>query len=541
MTVSRDVTVQKQVEEELRESRERLSLVVEGAKAGVWDWDMQTNRVLHDKQWKAILGFEEHEISGDTDMWVSRWHPDDADHIKAAMEDYLQGKTEKYEVKYRLQHKDGTYRWILTNGKVTRDQDGKPVRWTGFNIDINDQRLAEELYLESEKRLREFAEAVPDASFIIDEDGQYLEVFGDQTLLPATKEQVKDCSVYQVLQQDDADFLLNEVRQAIASGVRRSGFREMQIGGHKRYHLRRVVPLSYMVDGKRTVAIITTDITERYKNEKMLQMTYELRRRSDFINDILNGRTDKDEDLAYLSSKLGLDMSLPVFVCKLLSNKFDFEDQYSKGINSAQKFKDGVIDVLSKISNCIAWDCREGIGVLCWTTLGTDEWELSKETAARIQSNLLEYDSNLIVYIGISNMHAGIEGLKKSCQQALSAALAARCQAENGIEIIHYRQAGIFQFMPALMGAGGAKEYIDQHIGKLIAYDQAKKTNYLATLDEILRGASVRETADKQHLHPKSIVFRQKSIAKMLNVDLSDYQIRLALAIAIQLHKLNTI
>ena len=145
-----DVTAPQKKEEELKESRERLSLVIRGAKAGIWDWDMRSNRVFHDKRWKAILGYEEDEISGDADMWISRWHPDDVAKIRTAGQNYLSGTTEKYEVEYRLRHKDGTYRWILTNGKVTRDQDGQPIRWTDLNIDITDNKLIEELYLESE-------------------------------------------------------------------------------------------------------------------------------------------------------------------------------------------------------------------------------------------------------------------------------------------------------------------------------------------------------------------------------------------------------
>ncbi|MEM5770481.1 MAG: helix-turn-helix domain-containing protein, partial [Bacillota bacterium] len=84
-----------------------------------------------------------------------------------------------------------------------------------------------------------------------------------------------------------------------------------------------------------------------------------------------------------------------------------------------------------------------------------------------------------------------------------------------------------------------AREYIEQHIGKLLEYDQAKQTNYLETLEDLLRGVSVRETAKKHHLHPKSVVFRHKSIARMLNIDLNDYQTRLALGLALQLYKLN--
>lgn len=535
-----DVTAQKRAEADLRESNERLSLVVQGAKAGIWDWDMQTQRVFHDKQWKVILGYEEDELSGDADLWTSRWHPEDAGKIQRAMENYLAGKTDKYEIEYRLRHKDGTYRWILTYGKVSRDQAGRPIRWTGVNIDITNSKRTEELYLESEKRLRDFAEAVPDISFIIDEGGRYLEVFGDEKMFHIPKKEFLGKTAHQVLPKDAADFVLNEVRQAIASGRQRKSFREMRFATEKRYFSGRTVPLSYTVDGKRTAAVIAADITEQRRTEKMLQMTYDLRRRSDIINDILDGRVDNDESFAYTSGRLGIDISLPMFVCRIVSDKFDFDDENPQiaKINDVQKVKDEVIVALSEIPDCIAWDCRDGICVLCHAASGNNEWARSKEIALLIRGKLSEYDSGMTVFVGVSDMHMGMGGLKKGCRQALSAALAARSRAREGVEILHYREAGLFQFIPPSLRGSAAKEYIEQHIGKLLAYDRAKQTNYLETLEDLLRGVSIRETAMKHHLHPKSVVFRQKSIAKMLNVDLSDYQTKLALGLAIQLHKL---
>lgn len=535
-----DVTDRKNAEAELRESRERLSLVVEGAKAGIWDWDMQSDRVYYDKQWKAILGYEEEEISDNTDMWICRWHPDDAESIRSAMDSYMSGKSDKYEIQHRLQHKDGTYRWILTTGKLTHDLEGRPIRWTGCNIDITQQKRIEELYLESMERLREFANAVPDVSFIVDEDGNYVEVFGDEELLHIPKGQFIGKATHQVLQKDDADFILDEVRQVIAAGKQRAGLREFQFGQVKRYFSGRTVPLSYTAKGKRTAAVIAADITEQVRTEKLLQKTYELRRRSDFINDILAGKMDKEDNLAYLSSKLGLDLRQPIFACLLLSSHFEYGRRELNPENTAnvQKLKETIIDALSRVPNSIAWDCREGIGVLCLESIDAD---VSKPSAiiGLIREKLLECKPTLSISIGIGDSLIGIKGLKKSCQQALRAAIAASCKVEVGISSVHFRESGILQLIPDPFGGEEVKECIQRNIGKLIDYDKIKQSNYLATLEDTLRGLSVREIANKLYVHPKTIVFRQKRIEKILGVELYRYETRLILAIALQLYKIN--
>lgn len=476
-------------------------------------------------------------------------HPEDKERMyKDSHIHALTGKTEGTRIEYRFLRKDGSYSWLQSQTTPLLDASGNVTGLLTVSRDINDRKAVEkklqesqELYLESERRVRDFAEAVPDYSFIFDEDGYYIEVFGNEKLLSKPKAYYAGRSVFEVLGVEDANFVLNEIKQVLATGEKRSEVREIKMGLEKRSVLGRTVPLSYKVKGKKTVAIIVTDITDQRRTERMLQVTYELRRRSDLINDIINGGEGSDKNIVYLSRKIGFDLSLPLFVCKFLSEKFNssYGILQREKLNRAQEFKDLIIDGLGDMPNCVAWDCREGISVLCQATFKGDEWEQSKEIAKSIRNKLLEFDGTITFNIGISDVHCGVQGLKNSCQQALSAAIANRCQVMEETDIVHYQEAGIFQLIPELLGRDAVKDYIERNIGKLITYDGEKKINYLLTLEESLRGLSVREIADKLFLHPKSVVFRQKRIEKILNKDLSAYQTRLALAIALQLYKLN--
>lgn len=141
-------------EQLLAESEARWQFALEGAGDGVWDWKAETNQTYYSPQWKAMLGYAEDEISQAPEEWDLRIHPEDAERVSRAVGDHLAGRTPVYVSEYRVQCKDGSYKWILGRGKVvSRSADGRPLRMIGTHTDISERREAEAKRLEMERRL----------------------------------------------------------------------------------------------------------------------------------------------------------------------------------------------------------------------------------------------------------------------------------------------------------------------------------------------------------------------------------------------------
>jgi two-component system, sensor histidine kinase and response regulator len=132
----------KQSETRLRLSEERLKLAIDAASLGIWDWDVEQDRLVWDDSMYRLYGVRKEEFGGAIDAWSRCLVPEDVARAKEDVETALRGDCE-FSSEFKVRRADGTIRIIRGVAQIIRTADGKPVRMVGINRDVTDLINAE--------------------------------------------------------------------------------------------------------------------------------------------------------------------------------------------------------------------------------------------------------------------------------------------------------------------------------------------------------------------------------------------------------------
>ncbi len=178
-----DITSRKEREQELRRSREQLSMAVEGGNIGTWNWDTETDEVIFNRRWAEMLGYSREELDFRFSTWEELVHPEDLPRATAVLERYIAGEADTYAPEIRMRTKSGEWKWIQTIGKVVeRDEEGVVTRAAGIHLDIDDRKRAEQALRDANSRYETLIEHFPDGGVFLFDDNLRYTIAGGQGL-----------------------------------------------------------------------------------------------------------------------------------------------------------------------------------------------------------------------------------------------------------------------------------------------------------------------------------------------------------------------
>jgi PAS domain S-box-containing protein len=168
--VFHDVTERRRTERALRQSEARLSLAMEAAQMGPWEWSIASGKVTWSPTLEAIHGLAPGAFRGTFEEFQTSIHPEDRDQVLEKMWESVRQR-EDYRVEYRVKRPDGGLRWIEGRGRVFTDDIGNPDRIAGICTDVTERKRVVESLQKSEIFNRTIIESSGDCTKTLSLDG----------------------------------------------------------------------------------------------------------------------------------------------------------------------------------------------------------------------------------------------------------------------------------------------------------------------------------------------------------------------------------
>ena len=158
-----------------RESEAKLAAAQRMASLGHWEQDLRSHAITGSDETFRIFGIEPRSASPPVRTLLELVHPADQERVAQAARDTLAG-VQRFDLEHRARRLDGSTLVVHTQGEVERDEAGQPVRLFGTVQDITRRRLVEDRLRASEARFRALVEHATDAFFLLNDEGQAVDL-----------------------------------------------------------------------------------------------------------------------------------------------------------------------------------------------------------------------------------------------------------------------------------------------------------------------------------------------------------------------------
>jgi PAS domain S-box-containing protein len=282
--VFQDCTDSRRAEHVLRESERSLKAAQRIGHVGSWELDVATENLTWSDEVYRIYGFEPQGFVPTYEKFLTILHPEDHERTQEQVDAALRGDTE-YDIDFRFVQPDGKLGWVHCNGEVIRDEQGKPLRLVGTQVDVTERRQAEEMLRMSAEKLRLTIDHSPLGVCTVDHRGNFTEANpAYERITGYSLEELHKLTFFDITHPDDRSKNWN-LFQDMSSGEK-AGFKM-----EKKYVRKNgsVIFVAIHAEAIRDAAgkplfglAIVEDITERKRAED------DLRRSEAFLDSILD-------------------------------------------------------------------------------------------------------------------------------------------------------------------------------------------------------------------------------------------------------------
>ena len=127
----------------LRLSNKRFELATKATSEAIWDWDLVKGHTFRSDNFNKLLGVSKDEDASKNEFWTSKIHPDDLPRVEKNLNKTLLGTEDQWTQEFRFRKSDGEILYVIDNGLIIRNRQGKAVRIIGSTQNITKRKHAE--------------------------------------------------------------------------------------------------------------------------------------------------------------------------------------------------------------------------------------------------------------------------------------------------------------------------------------------------------------------------------------------------------------
>lgn len=141
-----EIKDRKETETALKTSEDRLQMAIDVANIGIWEYYPQTKEIFYSEKWFELLGYNPNNFKNRSiDTAFKLIHDDDREYVVRYFYEYIDGKTDYYNIEMRVKSADESYKWIHSVGKsVEVNSSGKITKMTVTHFDITSRKEFED-------------------------------------------------------------------------------------------------------------------------------------------------------------------------------------------------------------------------------------------------------------------------------------------------------------------------------------------------------------------------------------------------------------
>jgi diguanylate cyclase (GGDEF)-like protein/PAS domain S-box-containing protein len=123
------------------------SLAIDGAGAGVWEWNERRSEIKVSPLVEAILGLKAGQLSTKLEDFTKQMHPTDRERFKLLLSSVKERPDGELRAEFRMRHADSSYRWFELEAAAAPAGDRRNARCIGLLRDVTDAKRAQDRLL----------------------------------------------------------------------------------------------------------------------------------------------------------------------------------------------------------------------------------------------------------------------------------------------------------------------------------------------------------------------------------------------------------